>query len=121
MAAATDRPLQGRLCCLWLVAEPPPPFTPQTAAQFSPSGVAVDVASNLATPFTRGQQVFVTLRPDANNKAKAVAIGLPAERSRDSGLQARNQHRRRELWSGKHFAIKRLLIDDVPVYDEPRY
>jgi uncharacterized membrane-anchored protein len=43
----------------------------------------VDVPTNVTTPFTRGQQVFVTLRPDGNNKSKAVAIS--AERPAVSG------------------------------------
>src|SRR3954447_10867095 len=37
----------------------------------------------VTTPFTRGQQVFVTLRPDASNKSQAVAIS--AERPAVSG------------------------------------
>src|SRR3954468_17876028 len=43
----------------------------------------VDLPKEVTTPFTRGQQVFVTLRPDANNKAQAVAIS--AERPAVSG------------------------------------
>ena len=43
----------------------------------------VDVPKDVTTAFTRGQQVFVTLRPDANNKVKAVAIS--AERPAVSG------------------------------------
>ena len=34
----------------------------------------VDIPKDATTPFTRGQQVFVTLRPDANNMSRAVAI-----------------------------------------------
>jgi uncharacterized membrane-anchored protein len=37
----------------------------------------------MSSPFTRGQQVFVTLRPDESNKSKAVAIS--AERPAVSG------------------------------------
>ena len=37
----------------------------------------------MTTPFTRGQQVFVILRPDGSNKSKAVAIS--AERPAVSG------------------------------------
>src|SRR4051812_30681549 len=43
----------------------------------------VDVPLDGATAFTRGQQVFVTLRPDANNMSRAVAIS--AERPAASG------------------------------------
>jgi uncharacterized membrane-anchored protein len=43
----------------------------------------VDMPKDVTTPFTRGQQVFVTLRPDENNKSKAVAIS--AERPAVSG------------------------------------
>src|SRR3954469_22453727 len=43
----------------------------------------VDLPKDLTTPFTRGQQVFVTLRPDASNKSRAVAIS--AERPAASG------------------------------------
>lgn len=43
----------------------------------------VDVPTNVTTPFTSGQQVFVTLRPDGNNKSKEVAIS--AERPAVSG------------------------------------
>src|SRR3954471_3034692 len=43
----------------------------------------VDVPLDGATAFTRGQQVFVTLRPDANNMSRAVAIS--AERPAVSG------------------------------------
>src|SRR3954453_17722636 len=43
----------------------------------------IDLPKDLTTPFTRGQQVFVTLRPDASNKSKAVAIS--AERPPASG------------------------------------
>src|SRR3954452_17549802 len=34
----------------------------------------VDMPKDVTTPFTRGQQVFVTLRADADSKSKAVAI-----------------------------------------------
>src|SRR3954468_21527744 len=34
----------------------------------------VNPPSNRTTTFKRGQQVFVTLRPDANNMSRAVAI-----------------------------------------------
>lgn len=126
----------------------------------------------MSSPFTRGQQVFVTLRPDASNKAKAVAIA--AERPAVSGtdivisgvvsspstcplnetgamdckLGRRAVGVRYSLESyfvpegeGKKIeltprallevvaaiapsgqaAIKRLLIDGKPVYDEPPY
>src|SRR3954465_6842635 len=43
----------------------------------------IDMPKDAATPFTRGQQVFVTLRPDANNMSRAVAIS--AERPVVSG------------------------------------
>jgi uncharacterized membrane-anchored protein len=122
--------------------------------------------------FTRGQQVFVTLRPDANNKAQAVAIS--AERpaasepdiviagvvtstsmcqlndsgARDCKLGTRAVGVRYGLESyfvpqgeGRNIeatdkarleivaavapsgqsAIKRLLIDSKPVYDEPPF
>ncbi len=126
----------------------------------------------MSSPFTRGQQVFVTLRPDANNKSQAVAIS--AERpaisgadivisgvvsspstcplnetgARDCKLGSRAVGVRYGLESyfvpegeGKKVeltpkallevvaavapsgqaAIKRLLIDGKPVYDEPPY
>ena len=126
----------------------------------------------MSSPFTRGQQVFVTLRPDASNKSKAVAIS--AERpavsgtdivisgvvsspstcplnetgTRDCKLGSRAVGVRYGLESyfvpegeGKKIeltprallevvaavapsgqaAIKRLLIDGKPVYDEPPY
>src|ERR1051325_11398801 len=40
----------------------------------------VDMPKDVTTPLTRGQQVYVTLRPDANNMSRAVAIsaGRPA-------------------------------------------
>jgi uncharacterized membrane-anchored protein len=44
---------------------------------------AVDVPKDVTTSFTRGQQVFVTLRPDESNRSKAVAIS--AERPAVSG------------------------------------
>ena len=43
----------------------------------------VNIPADVPTSFTRGQQVFVTLRPDASNKSKAVAIS--AERPAVSG------------------------------------
>src|SRR3954468_20650397 len=43
----------------------------------------VNPPSNPTTTFKRGQQVFVTLRPDANNMSRAVAIS--AERPAISG------------------------------------
>jgi uncharacterized membrane-anchored protein len=132
----------------------------------------VDVPKDVTTPFTRGQQVFVTLRPDGSNKAKAVAIS--AERpvvsgtdiviagvvslsstcplnetgARDCNVKSRAVAVRYGLESyfvpqgeGKKIettpkallevvaaiapsgqaAIKRLLIDGKPVYDEPPY
>ena len=132
----------------------------------------VDMPKDATTPFTRGQQVFVTLRPDASNKAQAVAIS--AERPAVSGtdivisgvvsaastcqlneagvtdckLGRRAVGVRYGLESyfvpegeGKKIeqtargrlevvaaiapsgqaAIKRLLIDGKPVYDEPPY
>ena len=133
---------------------------------------AVDVPKDVTTPFTRGQQVFVTLRPDASNKFKAVAISVerPAVSgtdlviagivslsstcplnetgARDCNLKSRAVAVRYGLESyfvpegeGKKIeqtargllevvaavapsgqaAIKRLLIDGKPVYDEPPY
>jgi uncharacterized membrane-anchored protein len=132
----------------------------------------VDMPKDVTTPFTRGQQVFVTLRPDGSNKSKAVAIS--AERpavfgadiviagvvssasicplndtgTRDCKLGSRAVGVRYGLESyfvpegeGKKLeltpkallevvaavapsgqsAIKRLLIDGKPVYDEPPY
>jgi uncharacterized membrane-anchored protein len=132
----------------------------------------VELPKDETTSFTRGQQVFVTLRPDANNKARAVAIS--AERpavsgtdvvisgfvnspstcqlndsgNRDCKLGSRAVDVRYGLESyfvpqgeGKQIelterarlevvaavapsgqsAIKRLLIDGKPVYDEPPY
>jgi uncharacterized membrane-anchored protein len=126
----------------------------------------------MSSPFTRGQQVFVTLRPDGSNKSKAVAIS--AERpavsgtdlviagvvsspstcplnetgTRDCKLGSRAVGVRYGLESyfvpegeGKKIeltpkallevvaavapsgqsAIKRLLIEGKPVYDEPLY
>ena len=132
----------------------------------------VDVEPHLTTTFTRGQQVFVTLRPDATNKARAVAIsaerpavtgsdiviaGLVTARStcrlneagtRDCklgtnavgvryGLESyfvpQGEGKKIELMAKARLevvaaiapsgqaAIKRLLIDGVPVYDEPPY
>jgi uncharacterized membrane-anchored protein len=43
----------------------------------------IDMPKDATTSFTRGQQVFVTLRPDGSNKFKAVAIS--AERPAVSG------------------------------------
>src|SRR5258708_3321650 len=43
----------------------------------------VEMPRDGTTPFTRGQQVFVTLRPDESNRFKAVAIS--AERPVVSG------------------------------------
>ena len=43
----------------------------------------VDMPKDVTNAFTRGQQVFVTLRPDASNKSRAVAIS--AERPAVSG------------------------------------
>ncbi len=132
----------------------------------------VNVPLDGATAFTPGQQVFVTLRPDANNMSRAVAIS--AERpavtggdivisgvvtspstcmlsdtgARDCKLGTRAVGVRYGLESyfvpqgeGKKIeqtasgrlevvaaiapsgqaAIKRLLIDGKPVYDEPPY
>lgn len=128
-----------------------------------------DATSN---PFTRGQQVFVTLRPDGDNKAKAIAISAerPAVSGSDiviagvvsspstcplneagvsdckSGRRAVGVRYGLESYfvpegEGKKIelapkalleviaavapsgqaAIKRLLIDGKPVYDEPPY
>jgi uncharacterized membrane-anchored protein len=132
----------------------------------------VNIPTDVTTSFTRGQQVFVTLRPDASNKSRAVAIS--AERPavsgtdivisgvvsvpstcplnetgvRDCKLGSRAVGVRYGLESyfvpegeGKKIeltpkallevvaaiapsgqaAIKRLLIDGKPVYDEPPY
>jgi uncharacterized membrane-anchored protein len=132
----------------------------------------VNVPLDGATAFTQGQQVFVTLRPDANNMSRAVAIS--AERpavtgddivisgfvtspstcmlndtgATDCKLGTRAVGVRYGLESyfvpqgeGKKIeqttrgrlevvaavapsgqaAIKRLLIDGKPVYDEPPY
>jgi uncharacterized membrane-anchored protein len=132
----------------------------------------VEAPKDVTRPFTRGQQVFVTLRPDESNKARAVAIS--AERpvvsepdivvsgvvtspsvcmltdtgTRDCKLGTRAVGVRYGLESyfvpqgeGKKIeqtpigrleiiaaispsgqaAIKRLLIDGKPVYDEPPY
>jgi uncharacterized membrane-anchored protein len=132
----------------------------------------VDMPKDVTTPFTRGQQVFVTLRPDDSNKSKAVAIsaerpavsgsdivisGVVSAAStcplnetgvRDCKLGSRAIGVRYGLESyfvpeseGKKIeltpkalleivaaiapsgqaAIKRLLIDGKPVYDEPPY
>jgi uncharacterized membrane-anchored protein len=132
----------------------------------------VNVPPDASSNFTRGQQVFVTLRPDASNKSRAVAIS--AERPTVAGpdivisgfvtlpstcmlsdtgaidckLGRRAVGVRYGLESyfvpqgeGKKIeqtpmgrlevvaavaasgqaAIKRLLIDGNPVYDEPPY
>jgi uncharacterized membrane-anchored protein len=132
----------------------------------------VDMPKDGTTPFTRGQQVFVTLRPDESNKSKAVAIsaerpavsgadivisGVVSSPSvcqlsetgvRDCKLGSRAVGVRYGLESyfvpqgeGKKIettpkallevvaavapsgqaAIKRLLIDGKPVYDEPPF
>ena len=132
----------------------------------------VDTPKGAGTSFTRGQQVFVTLRPDANGKSRAVAISaerpvvsapdivisgfvtstsmcqLNESGARDCklgtgavgvryGLESyfvpEGEGRKIELTekgrleivaavapSGQS-AIKRLLIDGKPVYDEPPY
>ena len=117
----------------------------------------VNVAAEVTTAFTRGQQVFVTLRPDANGMSRAVAISAerPAVTGADiviSGLVIYPSTRAVSVKYGleSYFvpqgegrkiertargrlevvaavapsgqaAIKRLLIDGVPVYDEPPY
>ena len=132
----------------------------------------VNVPSNLTTPFKRGQRVFVTLRPDQNNKARAVAISAqqPAATGNDIviagfvtatstcqlndagardcklgsnavgvryGLESyfvpEGEGKKIEIMekarvevvaavaASGQAAIKRLLIDGVPVYDEPPY
>ncbi len=132
----------------------------------------VNVPSNVTTSFKRGQRVFVTLRPDQNNKAKAVAISAeqPAATGNDiviagfvtaTSTCALNDAGARDCKLGSNAvgvrygletyfvpegegkkievmararvevvaavapsgqsAIKRLLIDGVPVYDEPPY
>jgi uncharacterized membrane-anchored protein len=132
----------------------------------------VNIPVDGPTSFTRGQQVFVTLRPDASNKSKAVAISAerPAVSGTDIvisgvvsvasacqlneagvsdcklgrravgvryGLESyfvpEGEGKKIELTpkallevvaavapSGQA-AIKRLLIDGKPVYDEPPY
>lgn len=131
----------------------------------------VDVESGV-TSFTRGQQVFVTLRPGENGKARAVAISasLPATTGNDIviagfvtstsvcrlndagnrdcklgtnavgvryGLESyfvpQGEGKKIELMEKARLevvaavapsgqaAVKRLLIDGVPVYDEPPY
>lgn len=132
----------------------------------------VDLPQDATDSFKRGQQVFVTLRPDAGNKSRAVAIS--AERpavtgndiviagvvtagstcrlneagTRDCKLGTRavgvryglesyfvpqGEGRKIELMARARLevvaavapsgqaAIKRLLVDGVPVYDEPPY
>jgi uncharacterized membrane-anchored protein len=132
----------------------------------------VDPPKDATTSFTRGQQVFVTLRPDASNKSKAVAISAerPAVSGSDiviSGIVSSpstcplNETGVRDCKLGSNAvgvryglesyfvpegegkkieliqrpllevvaavapsgqaAIKRLLIDGNPVYDEPPY
>lgn len=132
----------------------------------------VDVESNLTNSFTRGQQVFVTLRPNESGKARAVAISAaqPAATGNDIviagfvtgtsvcrlneagnrdcklgtnavgvryGLESyfvpEGEGRKIEVMAKARLevvaavapsgqaAIKRLLIDGVPVYDEPPY
>jgi uncharacterized membrane-anchored protein len=132
----------------------------------------VNVPPDASTAFTRGQQVFVTLRPDANNMSRAVAVSaerpavtggdiviagfvispstcmLSETGARDCKLGTRAVSVRYGLESyfvpqgeGKKIeltprarlevvaavapsgqaAIKRLLIDGKPVYDEPPY
>jgi uncharacterized membrane-anchored protein len=132
----------------------------------------VNIPVDGPTSFTRGQQVFVTLRPDASNKSKAVAISAerPAVSGTDIvisgvvsaastcqlneagvsdcklgrravgvryGLESyfvpEGEGKKIELTpkallevvaavapSGQA-AIKRLLVDGKPVYDEPPY
>jgi uncharacterized membrane-anchored protein len=132
----------------------------------------VDAPKDATDSFKRGQRVFVTLRPDVSNKAKAIAISaeppavsgsdiviagvvsgvstcqLNDAGNRDCKLGTRAVDVRYGLESyfvpqgeGKKIelmakarlevvaavapsgqaAIKRLLIDGVPVYDEPPY
>jgi uncharacterized membrane-anchored protein len=132
----------------------------------------LDMPKGETNAFTRGQNVFVTLRPDENNKARAVAVSadrpavsgndiviagvvnsvfgcaLKEDGSRDCRLGNRAIDVRYGLESyfvpqgeGKKIeltakarlevvaaiapsgqaAIKRLLIDGNPVYDEPPY
>jgi uncharacterized membrane-anchored protein len=132
----------------------------------------VNIPTDVTTTFTRGQQVFVTLRPDTSNKSQAVAISAerPAVSGADIvisgvvsaastcqlneagvsdcklgrravgvryGLESyfvpEGEGKKIELTpkallevvaaiapSGQA-AIKRLLIDGKPVYDEPPY
>jgi len=131
----------------------------------------VDLPKGATSSFSRGQKVFVTLRPDANNKSRAVAISAeqPAASGSDiviSGIVSSssacpfNESGARDCKAGtravdvrygleSYFvpqcdvnetattekalevvaavapsgqaAIKRLLIDGKPVYDEPPY
>ena len=132
----------------------------------------VEVPRDMTAPFTRGQPVFVTLRPDASNKSRAVAVAAerPALTGSDiviagvvtdpstcplgeaglrnciSGTRAvgvryglesyfvpQGEGKKIELMARARLevvaavapsgqaAIKRLLIDGVPVYDEPPY
>ena len=132
----------------------------------------VDAPKDATDSFKRGQRVFVTLRPDASNKARAVAISAerPAVSGTDIviagivsavstcqlndagnrdcklgnraidvryGLESyfvpQGEGKKIELMAKARLevvaavapsgqaAIKRLLIDGVPVYDEPPY
>ena len=132
----------------------------------------VDVPKDSTNSFKRGQRVFVTLRPDASNKSRAVAISAerPAVSGSDIviagfvsstsacplndagdidcrlrtnaigvryGLESyfvpQGEGKKIELMARARLevvaavapsgqaAIKRLLIDGVPVYDEPPY
>ncbi len=132
----------------------------------------VDMPAGVTAPFTRGQPVFVTLRPDESKKARAVAIAAerPAVSGNDIviagfvtatstcrlndagtrdcklgsnavgvryGLESyfvpQGEGKQIELMEKARLevvaavapsgqaAIKRLLIDGVPVYDEPPY
>lgn len=132
----------------------------------------VDLPKDTTSSFSRGQKVFVTLRPDANSKTRAVAISAerPAASGSDiviSGIVSSssacpfNDTGARDCKLGRRAvdvryglesyfvpqgegrkiettdkarlevvaavapsgqaAIKRLLIDGKPVYDEPPY
>jgi len=132
----------------------------------------VDPPKDTTSSFTRGQKVFVTLRPDTNNKSRAVAISAeqPAASGSDiviAGVVSSpsscpfNENGARDCKLGRRAvdvryglesyfvpqgegkkiettekarlevvaaiapsgqaAIKRLLIDGLPVYDEPPY
>ncbi|MET3842280.1 GDYXXLXY domain-containing protein [Bradyrhizobium sp. OAE829] len=133
---------------------------------------AVDLPKNTTTTFTRGQKVFVTLRPNENGKVRAVAISSerPAVSGTDIVIAGKvtapsvcpfNENGIRDCKTGSdaalvkyglesyfvpqgegkkiettekarlevvaavtpsgQAAIKRLLIDGKPVYDEPPY